>query len=219
VLTTGHRYGVNKTSDGCLSRSARGRRDVRDRIARPWRGGGGGRHDRGDRRLLTRYRRRKRQAVRVIGPEYECCCEQNRRQYGRDASAFERQQISYDVRGKGKHRQHRDIEPVHLSKIDRHGMSSPLSHCCAPSGPHIALLDELATLRPNCRPCANLAHRLRSANYSDRRPGYGCPTDLITASAKARAAWRCSRRSAAPHPSGLGAIGLLCWRRKRKAAA
>src|SRR5437016_14618057 len=83
-----------------------------------WRGGGGGRHDRGDRRLLTRYRRRKRQAVRVTGPEYECCCEQNRRQYGRDASAFERQQISYDVRGKGKHRQHRDIEPVHPTKID-----------------------------------------------------------------------------------------------------
>jgi hypothetical protein len=44
----------------------------------------------------------------------------------------------------------------------------------AHDGPHIASLDELATLRPNYRPCANLAHRLRSANYSGRRPGYGC---------------------------------------------
>jgi hypothetical protein len=46
--------------------------------------------------------------------------------------------------------------------------------------PHIALLDELATLRPICRPCANLAHRLRSANYSGRRPGYGCGASAVS---------------------------------------
>ena len=50
----------------------------------------------------------------------------------------------------------------------------------AHDGPHIALLDELATLRPICRPCANLAHRLRSANYSGRRPGYGCGASAVS---------------------------------------
>ena len=39
---------------------------------------------------------------------------------------------------------------------------------------HIASLDECATLRPNCRSCANWDHGQRSVSYSERRLGYGC---------------------------------------------
>jgi hypothetical protein len=109
---------------GSLSRSARRTRDVCDRVTWSLRGGWGRRHDRGDRRLLARNRCRKRQAVRVIGPEYEYRGKHHRRQHGGDPPVFERQQVGYEVRDKGKHREHRDIEPVHLTKINRHEMSS-----------------------------------------------------------------------------------------------
>ena len=79
---------------GSLSRSARRGRDVCDRVTWPLRGGRGGRgwrHDRGDRSPLARCRRRKRQAVRVIGPEYEYRREHCRGQHGGDHPVFERQ--------------------------------------------------------------------------------------------------------------------------------
>ena len=46
--------------------------------------------------------------------------------------------------------------------------------------PHIALLDELATLRPNYRRCAKLDHGRRWANYSGRRPGCGCGVSVAS---------------------------------------
>jgi hypothetical protein len=113
---------------GRLSRRARGWRDVRHRIARLLRDARRSRRDWGDRRLLGRHRCRKRQAVRVIGPEHEYRREQYRRQNGGVASAAERQEVGHEGRDKDEDRQHRNIEPVHLRKIDRHGMSSSLGH-------------------------------------------------------------------------------------------
>ena len=57
-------------------------------------------------------------------------------------------------------------------------------------------LDELATLRPNYRPCANLAHRLRSASYSERRLGCGCGVSAasITRRWRARSPSSCGGR-------------------------
>ena len=39
--------------------------------------------------------------------------------------------------------------------------------------PRVALVDEPATVRPNCWSCANVDRSQRSASYSDRRLGYG----------------------------------------------
>jgi hypothetical protein len=45
---------------------------------------------------------------------------------------------------------------------------------------HVALLDELAILRPNLRPCANSDHGQRSANYNERRLGYGYSASSVS---------------------------------------
>jgi hypothetical protein len=66
----------------------------------------------------------------------------------------------------------------------------------AHDGRHIALLDELAILRPNYRPCAKLDHRPHWASYSGRRLGCGCGVSAARA-----ACLRCGG-----HPVGAGRL-------------
>jgi hypothetical protein len=75
--------------EGSLSRSARGRCDVRDWVARLLLGVRSCRNDSGDRRLLARYRCRQRQAVWVIGPEHEYHRKQQSCQYSAEPSTVE----------------------------------------------------------------------------------------------------------------------------------
>jgi hypothetical protein len=71
-----------------------------------------------DRRILGGDHCRQRQAVRIIVPEHKGRRKQQGRQQSTAERPFEGQQRSDQRREKNEHREHGDIEPVHIRPID-----------------------------------------------------------------------------------------------------